>query len=85
MATMELVSMCEDFWMEMVGGAMSGIDIWTTCIVPSLLNNASTWMEIDNDTIKELDDLQSMFVWSLLKLPKSTPLPASFGKGNKGG
>ena len=54
----------------------TGLDIWEMVYIPSLLNNSSTWMEVDDGTIKMLDDLQDMLYRSLLSVPVSTPRAA---------
>ena len=42
----ELRTVVEDFRMQAVGGMEAAIDIYESCIVPSLITNCATWMEI---------------------------------------
>ena len=75
-AILELKALCEDYRMQVVGGMLGALDIYNTCIVSSLLNNCSVWVDIQEKSIKRLDTLQNMFVKTLLHLPDSTPVPA---------
>ena len=75
-AIYELKALCEDYRMQVVGGMMGALDIYNTCIVSSLLNNSSVWINIHENSIKRLDALQNLFVKTLLHLPDSTPVPA---------
>ena len=72
-AIYELKALCEDYRMQVVGGVLGAIDIYNTCIVPSLLNNCSVWVDIREKEVKKLDSIQNMFVKTMLHLPDSTP------------
>ena len=69
----ELRALIEDFRMQVIGGMEAAIDIYESCIVPSLLSNASTWMEVQKHTEERLDALQDLFGRVLLQIPQSTP------------
>ena len=69
----ELRAVVEDFRMQSVGGMEAAIDLYESCIVPSLIANCSTWLDIKKDTEDRLDGLQDLFGRVLLKLPQSTP------------
>ena len=60
----------------MVGGIAAGIEIWELAIMPFLMNNSETWVEISLKTIDHLDNLQNMFYRYLLATPRSCPIPA---------
>ena len=62
--------------MQIVGGALAGLEIWEIALIPSILTNADTWMEIDKNSIDILEDLPNFIYRCLLATPKSTP--ASF-------
>ena len=47
------------------------MDLYESCILPSLLSNAGTWVEISNEAVKMLDSLQDTFGKVLLSLPAS--------------
>ena len=57
----------------------AAIDLYESCIVPSLIANYSTWMDIKKDTEDRLYGLQDLFGWVLLKMPQSTPRRAIRG------
>jgi hypothetical protein len=83
-AIYELRSLIEDFRMQIVGGLRSGIDLFESCIIPSLLSNCSTWTEITEHEEKMLDDLQLLLCSVLLPVTVSTPnasLRAALGLG----
>ena len=69
----ELRAVIEDFRMQAVGGTEAAIDLYEACIVPSLLSNCSTWMEIDQEAEDMLDAIQDLFGRVLMQLPASTP------------
>ena len=66
----------EDCRSNVVGGIVSGLDIWELAILPYLLNNSETWTELSKKTVDELDDLQFMFFRYLLATPRTCPIPA---------
>ena len=72
----EIRAIVEDCRSTTLGGLRVGIDIWETAYIPSLLNNSSTWMEIEQSTIDKLDDLQNSLYRSLLDVPYTTPKAA---------
>ena len=69
----ELRAVVEDFRVQAVGGMEAAIDIYESCIVPSLIANCATWLEIQKESEDRLDDLQDLFGRVLLKMPQSTP------------
>ena len=69
----ELRAIVEDVRMQAAGGFEAAIDLYESCIVPSLLANCSTWVEINQKTEDELDALQDLFGRALLQVPQSTP------------
>ena len=69
----ELRSIIEDFRMQAVGGFEAAIDLYESSIIPSLLNNCSTWLDIDRKCEDRLDEIQDLFCRVLLQVPKSTP------------
>ena len=66
----------EDCRSNVVGGIVSGLNIWELAILPYLLNNSETWTELSKKTIDELDDLQCMFFRYLLATPRTCPIPS---------
>ena len=75
-ASNEIKSIVEDCRSTTLGGLKVGLDIWETAYVPSILNNCSTWMEIQQPIIDKLEDLQYSLYRSLLNVPFTTPKAA---------
>ena len=46
---------------------------WEMAVIPSLLNNSDTWICLEDDSLKQLEELQSMLLRSILNTAKSTP------------
>lgn len=59
--------------MQKVGGILGGFDMWEMAIIPSLLNNAETWVEINETSVQLLEELQNMFIRKLLRTKSTTP------------
>ena len=57
--------------MQSVGGCQSALDLYETCIIPSLLSNAGTRVEISDKSVKLLDKIQDTLGKVLLLLPAS--------------
>ena len=73
---LETKAVIEDCRSNIVGGITAGLEIWELAILPFLLNNSDTWVEITKSTIDILDDLQYMFYRYLLATPRTCPIPA---------
>ena len=72
----ELRSLVEDFRMQAVGGMMAAIDLYESCIVPSLLTNCGTWTEMTEKEENLLEEIQNMFCRAVLQVPVSSPKPS---------
>ena len=72
----EIKAIVEDCRSNTMGGLKVGLDIWETAYVPSLLNNCSTWLDIEEETLNKLEELQNSFYRNLLNVPFTTPKPA---------
>jgi hypothetical protein len=73
-AMFQLVALWGDYRAQVVGGVLGAITLFDACIVTSLLNNASTWIGINDHHYKLLDSFLYDFLRALLQLPGSTPL-----------
>ena len=62
--------------MQVIGGIMGTIDIWELAIIPMLLNNSDTWISIPDETIEVLENLQNLFLRTMLQVPISCPKAA---------
>ena len=71
--------------MQTIGGMEASIDLYEACIIPFLLSNWSSWLEIDQKSEDKLDAIQDLFGWVLLQVPKSTPRLAIRGALGAGG
>ena len=78
-AIYEIRAICEDFRMQVIGGAQGAFDLWNSCVIPSLLYNCSVWTGIKKSEIRILDNLQHEMIRVILRIPSSTPLPALRG------
>ena len=59
--------------MQLVGSTLGALDMYESCIVSSLLNNAAVWVGLTEKQEKRLDGYQLEFLRALLHLPVSTP------------
>ena len=72
----ETRAVIDDCRVKTVGGLVAGIDIWELAILPSLLNNCQTWINIGQDSIDMLEDLQNTLYRTLLSVPRTCPRPS---------
>ena len=72
----ETRAIVQDCRSQVVGGIVSGLEIWESAHIPSLLNNSENWVDISEKSIKKLDDLQNTLYRMLLAVPKTTPEPS---------
>ena len=73
---METKSVVENCNANSLGGLEAGLNIWEIAILPFLLNNCETWVDINKESIKMLDDLQLLFLRQLFGTPRTCPCPA---------
>ena len=66
--------------MQAVGGMMGAWDIWEMAIVPKLLANCGSWVEISKSAIKQLEETQNLYCRLVFSCPSSTPKPALRGE-----
>jgi hypothetical protein len=75
-AALEIANIVNDWRSEASGGMNTALLLWEACIIPSLLQGASTWMEISAKTLKKLNSLQQWFLRLILQVGPGTPLAA---------
>ena len=75
----ELRALIKDFRMQATCGIEAAIDLYGSSIVPSLLSNCATWLDIGKKTEDKLNKIQDLFGRTLLKAPQSTPWLAIIG------
>ena len=72
-ACYEAAAIVEDWRAQCVGGFRSAIDLWEMAVLPSLMYNAGTWVEISKETEEVLENLQLFFMRLVLRVPQGTP------------
>ena len=72
-ACLEVAAIVEDWRAQVAGGFESGLMLWETCCLPSLLHNAGTWVEMPATALKKLNSLQGWFLRLLLRQGPGVP------------
>ena len=78
LAIFEIRAVIEDCRSEICGGLKAGIDIWELAVIPKLLFNSGTWMDISANTMQELEELQIKFYRCLLAVGSGCPIPSLY-------
>ena len=71
----EIRSIVDDVRSFVTGGIVTGIHIWEMAIIPMLLHNAETWLDMDTKSLKTLESLQYEFLRCLLAVGSGCPVP----------
>ena len=71
----EIRSVIDDCRSLICGGLATGLLIWESAVVPRLLYNAEVWIDVNDKTIKQLEDIQLRFYRTLLAVGSGCPLP----------
>ena len=74
---MEIKNVVEDCRSEVTGGIVTGLQLWESCVVPYILNNSSTWLDIRQSDKNILNKLQSLFLNTLLNT-FNCPIPLMY-------
>ena len=74
----EVSSILEDNRIDTIGEFNSGYKICELAIIPYLLNNADVWIQFDEQTTNQMEDLLKMMFWYVFAVPVSTPTPGRF-------
>ena len=74
-ACYEIRHIVDDFRSQTVGGLAAGLQLWEMCVIPMLLYNSETWLEIGNDVVVELEKMQYSFLRYLFAIGNGCPLP----------
>ena len=75
-ACLEIADIVNDWRARVAGGLGTAFMLWETCIIPSLLYGAGTWVEISTATTKRLNDIQRWFVRLVMQVGPGAPLTA---------
>ena len=76
----EVAAMMADHRMQAMGGMQVAWDIWERSIIPSLLANCGSWVDISKAAIKTLNKCQELYCKLIYSCPDSTPLPSLRGE-----
>ena len=82
-AIREVKSVMEDFRRQAIGGMAGAWDLWKAGICASLLANSGTWVKLNKEEVKKLNDLFHEFLRNIYSCPPSTPLPALRSQAGK--
>ena len=61
-AGFEIINIVKDYRAQRIGGFKTGLVLWETCAIPSLIYNCSTWVGIGKEEMKALNNLQDYFM-----------------------
>ena len=75
-AALEIANIVNDWRAEASGGMNTALLLWEACLIPSLLQGASTWVEVSSKTVKKLNSLQQWFLRLILQVGPGTPMAA---------
>ena len=71
----EIRSVIDDCRSRICGGLATGLLIWESAVVPRLLYNAEVWIDVNDKTIKQLENIQLRFYRTLFAVGSGCPLP----------
>ena len=71
-AIFDIKNIIEDCRSHILGGIKTGILLYETSLLPFLLFNSSTWLQIKQSDIDTLQKLQNLFYSTLLQVQKSS-------------
>jgi hypothetical protein len=72
-ASYEIVNIVKDYRAQLVGGFQTGLVLWESCVIPSLLYNSSTWVKMGKEEEKAVEDIQDYFLRLLWGAGPGTP------------
>ena len=75
-AALEIAEIVDDCRARTVGGFTTGLFLWESCCIPSLLYNAGSWLNMSKEAEKRLDTLQSWYLRILLHQGPGAPSSA---------
>ena len=71
----EAKSVVQDCRSTTIGGLRVAIDIWEVAILPYLLHNSETWVDMKKKTVKVLNQIQVSFLRNIFATPRTCPTP----------
>ena len=79
-AIYEIRNVVNDCRSHILGGLVTGLELWESAVVPMLLYNSETWAEISKKSIDELEGIQMNFLRTILGVGKGCPIPMLFSE-----
>ena len=73
-ACLEIANIVNDWRAQSVGGMETALMLWERCCIPSLLHGSGTWMEINKETVRTLNNLQQWFHRLIYQVGPGAPL-----------
>ena len=77
-SVIELRTLIEDTRASKNGGINIAFDIFNAAIIPSILYNRETWINIPKKTLKILEDFFNSFFQTILRCSTGTPKPSFY-------
>ena len=74
----EIRSVIEDARAKKVGSLNLAYDIWDQAIVPMLLYNSETWVDVSGKSLKLLGNLFIFFCRTIIRISVSCPIPSFY-------
>merc|ERR1711978_608210 len=68
----EIIKTAESPWMGSLRNSETPFKLFEARVIPALLNNCESWIDIQNKHIKDLQDFQDDFIRRVLHLPPQT-------------
>ena len=62
MVVQEKVNIVEDYRAQRVGGFLTALQLWESCVIPSLLYNSPCWVGMGREEEKALSECQDFFL-----------------------
>ena len=72
-AIFEIIHLINDFRAQRIGGFRTGLVLWESCAIPSLLFNCSTWIGVGKEELRRLEGLQDLFLRMLWAAGQGAP------------
>ena len=72
-AALEIAAIVDDWRAALVGGFKTGLFLWESCCLPSLLYNAGSWVDMSTEAEKKGEALQTWYLRLLLRQGPGVP------------
>ena len=72
-AALEIAAIVDDWRAATVGGFVTGLFLWESCCIPSLLYNAGSWVDMSREAERQGEALQTWYLRLLLRQGPGVP------------